>query len=137
MDDDKRGLEENVANVERLPIPIPLANEMRSEMSKCESIQFQMPVGNGVVPPKPWTVKVATLLIDVLCAVVAWRLIGSEISCWRFELRDFLLSFWVLAVDAELHRGRTWIRGLVTLMACASFALLVNFFRAGESVLTT
>ena len=126
MDDDKRGLEENVANVERLPIPIPIANEMRSEMSKCESIQFRLPVGNGVVSPKPWTVKVATLLIDVLCAVVAWRLIGSEISCWRFELRDFLLSFWVLAVDAELHRGRTWIRGLVTLMACASFALLVN-----------
>ncbi|MGX8698233.1 MAG: InlB B-repeat-containing protein, partial [Prevotella sp.] len=87
---------------------------------------LQLSVGNGAVPPKPWTVKVATLLIDVLCAVVAWRLIGSEISGWRFELRDFLLSFWVLAVDAELHRGRTWIRGLVTLMACASFALLVN-----------
>jgi hypothetical protein len=30
MDDGKRGLEENVANVEMLPIPIPIANERRS-----------------------------------------------------------------------------------------------------------
>ena len=96
------------------------------EMSKCESIQLQQPMGNDAVPMTPWTVKAATLLIDVLCVVVAWRLIGSEISGWRFELRSFLLSFWVLAVDVEFHRGRTWVRGLVTLMACASFALLAD-----------
>jgi len=93
------------------------------EMSKCESIQFQLPVGNGAVPPKPWTVKAATLLIDVLCAVVVCRILESGRSRnWQ----DWIWSAWILAVDAELHRGRTWIRGLVTLMACASFALLVN-----------
>ena len=30
MDDGKRGLEENIANVEMLPLPIPISNE-RSE----------------------------------------------------------------------------------------------------------
>ena len=92
-------------------------------MSKCESIQSQQPMGNDAVPPTPWTVKAATLLIDVLCAVV---------GCWIFESgrfrnwQDWIVLAWVLAVDAELHRGRTWIRGLITLMACASFALLAN-----------
>jgi len=75
------------------------------------------------VPPTPWTVKAATLLIDVLCAVVVCRILESG----RFRnWQDWIWSAWILAVDAELHRGRTWIRGLVTLMACASFALLVN-----------
>lgn len=123
MDDGKRGLEENIANVERLPLPIPITNAREMEMSKCESIQFQQPMGNDAVPPKPWTVKVATLLIDVLCAVVVCRILESG----RFRnWQDWIWSAWVLAVDAELHRGRTWIRGLVTLGACASFALLVN-----------
>jgi hypothetical protein len=29
MDDGKRGLEENIANVEMLPIPIPISNERK------------------------------------------------------------------------------------------------------------
>ncbi len=123
MDDGKRGLEENIANVERLPLPIPITNAREMEMSKCESIQFQQPMGNDAVPPTPWTVKAATLLIDVVCAVVVCRILESG----RFRnWQDWIWSAWVLAVDAELHRGRTWIRGLVTLVACASFALLVN-----------
>ena len=77
MDDGKRGLEENIANVERLPLPMPITNAREMEMSKCESIQFQQPMGNDAVPPTPWTVKAATLLIDVLCAVVVCRILES------------------------------------------------------------
>ena len=32
MDDGKRGLEENIANVERLPLPIPITNAREMEM---------------------------------------------------------------------------------------------------------
>ena len=34
MDDGKRGLEENIANVEMLPIPIPISTERETAMKK-------------------------------------------------------------------------------------------------------
>ena len=90
-------------------------------MSKYEDMQCQQPTGNDAVPPKPWTVKAATLLFDVLCAVVVCRIFESG----RFRnWEGWVWLAWVLAVGVELHRGRTWVRGLVTLMACASFVAL-------------
>lgn len=40
------------------------------------------------------------------------------------NIREALIVAWIMAMDIELHRGRKWILGLVTLLAFASLAML-------------
>jgi hypothetical protein len=130
MDDGKRGLEENIANVEMLPLPIPITNAREMEMSKCESIQSQQPMGNGAVPPTPWTVKIVSVIGFSLGAFLGASTIFTTMPSSGLI---FVLSLLFIGCAVELRRGKDWARRFFAFIGVVCFYIFARVsFLLGE-----
>ena len=86
--------------------------------------------GKTPLPPKPWTVRVAVVLLDLYCVLVVALQVYNGITR-RFgpaNAMPALMAFlWFGGLDMEVRWGHRWGRWLAVLTAVASLNLLTAF----------
>lgn len=94
-------------------------------MAKRETMNGKTPL-----PPKPWTVRVAVVLLDLYCVLVVALQVYNGINR-RFgpaNAMTALMAFlWFGCLDMEVRWGHRWGRWLAVLTAVASLDLLTAF----------
>lgn len=86
--------------------------------------------GKTPLPPKPWTVRVAVVLLDLYCVLVVALQVynGLNRSFGPANAMTALMAFlWFGGLDMEVRWGHRWGRWLVVLSAIATLDLLTSF----------
>ena len=99
-------------------------------MSKCESIQSQQPMGNGAVPPTPWTVKTVSVIGFSLGAFLGALTIFTTMPSGG---STFVLSLLFIGCAVELRRGKGWARRFFAFIGVVCFYIFAMIsFLLGE-----
>ena len=93
-------------------------------MSKCESIQSQQPMGNGAVPPTPWTVKTVSVIGFSLGAFLGALTIFTTMPSGG---STFVLSLLFIGCAVELRKGKGWARRFFAFIGVVCFYIFVHY----------
>ena len=84
--------------------------------------------GKTPLPPKPWTVRVAVVLLDLCCVLVVATQVVDGVNHVISPSFAVIVCLWFFVMDLEVRWGHRWGRWLAVLLtAAASLDLLTSF----------